>query len=322
MELTHPDVIAFIKACSAEGSDSFIITNKMPGPDDVRRFASFLDGRTLVLTGRRTPERTCENVIYADVGEAADEAFAERLKKDRVTEILLPFYECADVLEYGYRTSYSFLGDLRASSDLRFHITGVSPNETADDGVYSLLGSKKFIVAGQKIESVFTGVKASDDEEKCGIVLSQCVKSPFMKTIVLFSTRRQADEFSLKLYKRGVKCAVAHGGTAKEQAKLSLESFLSGETSILLSTKYLIPSCGVIKADRLIYCGLPYGVSHAKRCICLSKSGRMDVVFCEDDIALAQSLTASYAEALGIDDPGFTEKRKSMLDEFLNALQY
>lgn len=322
MKLTDKEVIDLIKASALNDTDNYFALGTMPGRDEIEKHAKMFNGRTLVLTPGRPFNRMSETVIYADIGVSSHENFSDFLVSERITEILLPFYECADVNEYGYKASYLNIAEIRASIEKRVHITGISPNTAENEKIFSLLGSDKFIQVGTKNDTLFTGIKTVSDKSKYHYTASECEKSPFRKTVVMFSTRRQAEEFSLFLYKRRTPFTMLHGGVDKIRSKDALRSFLTGEVNILLTTKFIIPSYTLIYADKLIYCGLPYSLSHARRCLSLAKNRKMDCIFSEEDILLTEKLISSFAKELDINTPDYIETRNKMFFDFLNEMQY
>jgi|GEM_PF-3528188 len=322
MKLTDKEVSDLIKASDLNGKDNFFIFSSMPDKRDIEDHAASFYGRSLVLSARKTFFNNGEKVIYADIKAAADDDFGEFLVRENIEEILLPFYECADVHEYGFRASYALLAEVRAATEKRFHLTGYSLNAPEDEDVFSLFGTKSCIFAGIKKESVYKGIKTESPRSRFYYTAAECEKSPLKKTAVMFSTRSLTEEFSLFLYKRRTPFALIHGGMEEAKQREELNSFISGERNVLLTTKFIIPSYSLIKADALIYCGLPYSASHLNRCGSLSKQNTVKCVFCEEDISLTQNLIRSFAEELGMDDPKYIEKRNKMFFDFLNILEY
>ncbi|MCH5198700.1 MAG: hypothetical protein J1E34_07315 [Oscillospiraceae bacterium] len=322
MKLTDKEVSDLIKASALNNSDIYFTLSKMPSGDEIKEFSRELDCKILVLTPRNSFTKTSETVIYSDIGAALNENFTDFLISENISEILLPFYECADSLEYGYRAAYANIAEIRASTGKQFHITGISPNITTGEKIFSLLGSDKYIQAGIENETVFKGIKTASDKSKYHYTAAECEKSPFDKSIVLFSTRRQAEEFSLFMYKRRTPFTIVHGGIDKIKINEALKSFLSGEVNILLATKFIIPAYSLLCSDKLIYCGLPYSRSHALRCLSLSKNGKMDCIFSEDDVILTEKLILSFSKELGTYEPDYIKNRNNMFNDFLDQLQY
>lgn len=322
MKLTDKEVTDLIKASALNDADNYFTFGAMPSRTDINNYSSVFNGKTLVLTSEIPFNKMSEKVIYSDIRSVLHESFSEFLVSEDINEILLPFYECADKLEYGYRASYANIAEIRASTEKHFHITGFSTNVITDEKILSLFGSEKYIVAGIESNTSFSGIKTSSEKSKYHYTAAECEKSPFNRSIVLFSTRRQAEDFSMFLYRRRTPFALIHGGLDKTKRKEALKSFSEGKVNILLATKFIIPSYTMINADKLIYCGLPYSFSHARRCLSLSKNGRMDCIFSEEDIILTEKLIFSFAKELETDNPDYIENRTKLFFDFLNLLQY
>ena len=148
-------------------------------------------------------------------------------------------------------------------------------------------------------------------------VADQCEKYPLKKIIVECTTRSYAESLNAFLFRRNTRSVLFHGGRTIEQNRSSLEAFSGGYSNILIATKSLIPSYPFLHANKVLYFGLPYSVSHADRCASLGNDGRLTCIYSDEDILLNKRLILSFQDALGINDPDYAKDRNSMLQELL-----
>lgn len=223
------------------------------------------------------------NVLVADIKALSSEEIRRALADRGIRNVLVPFAECAFRTEYGYSGAYAWLAEWRASLPYPVRVTALFSAGTEDIRSFAgISGSPDAVLADTAalpfVHSVFLPDKKSCYEEAAGIVK----KEPGCTTAVLFTTRREADEFRRVLYKKGSPPFIVSGKSSPEENTEVLASFfrLGG---VLAGTKTVLPYSLFRKVDRLIYCGLPYSPAHLSRSALFSKENEVTCVFCEED---------------------------------------
>ena len=333
MNITSPEIIHLIKQCTSIKTDVFLQLRSMPAFIDYSILAKELDLSVVVLLpgsvyscGRynhvinkdgKIPSDESKNLFFMDVRVLFNDDAPEFFHTTGCTNIVLPFYECADPAEYGYKMAYGCISDIRASLPRAIHITGISRGDHLSPAVFEALGTVDYILAGEEYNDTVSAYRAVSREAAMYSVADQCEKYPLKKIIVECTTRSYAESLNAFLFRRNTRSVLFHGGRTKEQNSSALDAFTGGYSNILIATKSLIPSYPFVCADKVLYFGLPYSVSHAYRCASLGSDGRLTCICSEEDIQLNKRLILSFQNALGINDPDYAKTRNNMQNELL-----
>ena len=333
MKITSNEIINLIRECTPLKTDVFLQLCTMPRAADFAAFERALGERVLVLLpgavfSASTPEAVAHvsdalgnaDIAYMDIRELLNDNAAEWIRRMRFTQWVLPFYECADITEYGYKTAYIAVSDLRSLLPFPVQITAVSMGDHLGPGVFEPLGTTDYILTGEDVGNKISGCRASDERNALYLTADQCAKYPLKTVIVQCTTRSSAETLQAFLQRRNVNAALFHGGKTAEQNALALADFTGGRTQLLIATKSLIPSYPFVQADKVIYFGLPYSLSHAQRCATLSTDCRLTCIWCDADIERNRTLTASFLQTLGINDAQITLRKEEMQNELLTQL--
>ena len=335
MKITSEEIINLIRTSAPLKTDVFLELRNMPRAADFTAFAKALKARVLVLLpGRVYAPQSPDAVLhvsadtyhaaqtgYMDIRELMNDDAAEWIRRMRFTELVLPFYECADITEYGYKTAYMAVSDLRAALPFPVHITAVSRGDHLGPRVFEPLGTTDYVLAGVDVSNRIAGCRASDERDALYLTADQCAKYPLKTVIVQCTTRAGAETLHAFLQRRNVNAALFHGGITPERNDRALADFTGGRTNLLISTKSLISSYPFVQADKVVYYGLPYSLSHAMRCASLSADGRLTCIWCGADIDRSRTLTASFLQTLGMNDAQIAAEKEDMLRRFLTQLR-
>ena len=333
MKITSNEIKNLIRECTPLNTDVFLQLCTMPRAADFAAFAKALGERILVLLpgavfSASAPEAVTHvsdapgnaDVAYMDIRALLNDNAAEWIRSMRFTQWILPFYECADITEYGYKTAYIAVSDLRSVLPFPVHITAISMGDHLGPDVFEPLGTTDYILAGEDVGNKIAGCRASDEHNALYLTADQCAKYPLKTVIVQCTTRASAETLQAFLQHRNVSSALFHGGRTAEQNALALADFTGGRTQLLIATKSLIPSYPFVQADKVYYYGLPYSLSHAQRCASLSTDGRLTCIWCDADIKRNRMLTASFLQTLGINDAQITARKEEMQHILLTHL--
>ncbi len=333
MKITTNEIINLIRESTPLKTDVFLQLRTMPRAADFTVLAKALGERVLILLpgavfSARAPEAVMHvsdapgsaDIAYMDIRELLTDNAAEWIRRMRFTEWVLPFYECADITEYGYKTAYIAVSDLRSELPYPVHITAISMGDHLGPRVFEPLGTTDFVLAGEDAGNKIAGCRVADERAALYLTADQCAKYPLKTVIVQCTTRASAETLQTLLQRRNVNSALFHGGRTAEQNALALADFTDGHTQLLIATKSLIPSYPFVQADKVFYYGLPYSLSHALRCASLSTDGRLTCIWCDADIERSRALTASFLQALGMNDTQITAQKEEMLREVLTQL--
>ena len=336
MKLTSNEIINLIRTCTSLKTDVFLQLRPMPRAADFAAFAKALATRVLVLLpGAAYAPQNLNAVLhvsdapdaadppdiaYMDIRELLKDSAAEWVGRMRFTECVLPFYECADITEYGYKTAYIAVSDLRSALPFPLHITAVSMGDHLGPRVFEPLGTTDYILAGEETRPEIAGCHASDERAALYLTADQCAKYPLKTVIVQCTTRASAEALHAFLCRRNVRAALFHGGRTAEQNAQAVADLTVGRTQLLIATKSLIPSYPFLQADKVFYYGLPYSLPHAMRCAALAADGRLTCIWCGADIDRSRALTTSFLQTLGLNDPQIAAIKEKMLQEALKQL--
>ena len=260
------------------------------------------------------------SVVYADVRLAAEPRFAAALKAAGTAALLLPYADCADPAEPGYKTSYTAILDLRdacARPGVAALFYGVPRARLLDAYFDPACTVALNAGCGAAAESL----RAESEQSRIRYLEAQCLRRPGERTAVLFPTRRHAALFAARFPAGGA--VAVHGGNPYEENLKRLRAFTRGRVPVLCATKHVFPSLPFLAADSVYYAGLPFSVPFLKSCGALSSGGPCLCVYTAEDAALNARLAASAAETLGFDRRAFAVARARKLSEslaFLNVI--
>ncbi len=331
MRLCDDAVLELIDACELNGTDLFLCLGRIPAAEELKKAYLASGGRTLTLfpgpfygfpaiTEPQALLSPAAEPAAADIRLLSHEGFSEALAKSGVRRLLLPFYECADVCEYGYRFSYQYISSLRASLPFSLHVTGVSIGEYVNERIFEALGTGKYLVAGQETKSGVYTLRTDGERETKRLLAERCEKQPYTPTVILCPTRTAAEDLHASLLRRRFSCGLVHGGRTPEQNGAAISAFAEGKIFLLCATKAMLPSAPFLTAAQVFYFGLPYSLPHAYRCASLSRENEITCVYSREDIALLHRLNVGYAQMLGDGETPVLTRRETMLSELLNAV--
>lgn len=334
MNLYDQDFVNLISTASDDGRDLFFITSSRFSAADGKVLSEKLAKKLLVLLpgpfyptvpvpGVQYVNKTADlynfcnaGVVLADIRLLGDDEFTAFISQNGFSELLLPFAECASPYEYGYRLSYEQIGELRACGAV-FHITALLSKDADETILASVFGSQRYIISGKEENLTCTALKVHSDGGKYRYTAAECEKNPFQRTVVLFLTRRQAEEYATFLYRRNTPFSLLHGGREYDKNLSALHAFQSGEVNVLIATKHVLSSAPFIDADKLIFCGLPLSEAAARRLTALGKIDDLFCVYSERDIELVYKLLPGYKESMMIEEEDFVSKKTEDFHAFL-----
>lgn len=260
-----------------------------------------------------------ENSLFYDIRQLADEDFRERLYEDNIKRLVVLFAECADKSEYGYREAFGWIGEMRAErTDYIQIVAFLSPSSDSSQVCGELFGCKDFICLGESKTSEFDVFRATSSKAKFYQTAALAEKYAFRRSAVYFNSREEAGSFRRFLEKRGTRCVYADGAQSREELKENVLKFASGEINILVATKSYIPTSYFYPPERVIFCGVPFSVSHFYRCIFPLKKEMPFVVYCSEDITRNEKIIASFSEKLA--DGEIASERLSRLHDMVKML--
>ncbi len=273
--------------------------------------------KTAVLMPGLVPEPGNENVY--DIRKLGDEDFRKSLAADGIKRFIVLFSECADKSEYGYRESYGWIGEMRAEISHFIQVVAFFSHACDSFGVcVKLFGSTDTICIGEKAlpeADVFCTVSPKAKFYQTALLAE---KYAFKKTAVYFNSREEAHSFSRFLEKRGTHCVTADGSMSSAQLRESALKFARGEANILIATKSSIPTAYFYPPGKVVFCGVPFSLSHLSRCAAFLKDEKPFVIYCEDDVKRNEKIIASFSEKLS--DGEISEMRIARLEEMVKML--
>ena len=268
---------------------------------DYRKDVSFFDKKD-------TPD-----VLYADICFAADDGFRDFLKNNSYRRFVVLFAECAVTSEYGWKSTYMMLGDLREQSDDFYQLVAfLSPFSDCIDECRIAFSSDNTVFVGEDILPEVFSFKAENKSARNYYLYEQTGKYAYKRICIYFNSRSEAAEFRMYFVKRGITPLVADGSLDADELKATAESFISGRNNILLATKSFIPTSLFVPADKVYFCGVPFSRSHLFRCAFSSREP-VRIIYCEDDIKRNLRIIESYSEFISDNEIGI-KRRESLFD--------
>lgn len=256
-----------------------------------------------------------DHVLAADVrllGEAPFRAFCRDRGVDR---LILPFAELADETEYGGRSAYAWIAEWRAELPYPLRVSALFSSPIEDYGPFlSRFGSPGCTVAVASDRPDFRSYQLKDAAAKYAYTLELAERRAGSRTAVLFTDRREAEEFRRFAGRRGRRTQLFTGGLDDAGQQEALTAF-SGGDGLLIATKSVLPSSLFFRADQVVFCGVPYSLSFLARCASFSVNGDLTCCFCPEDIKTDINILRHFAERRpeGERDGYFTEALSRLL---------
>ena len=338
MKIEKEDIRLLASATREAGEDLFCVTGIVPGFDELATLFTVQEEPTLLLLPGTfvLPETLIKedvsvrflraglppwravllrgDILAADVRLFCDESFRAFCEKCGMRHILIPFAELADGNEYGGRTAYGWIGEWRAALPYELRVTALFSAPPEDHAVFvRLFGSPGCTVIDASIAPEVYAYETADVRKKYAFTISLSQKHPMKRTAVLFTDRREAEEFLRLLQKQGIASIYVNGTlTAKRYAE-AMESFANCG-GLLVATKSVLASCLFYRADEVIFCGMPYSRAFMTRCASFAADGALECCFCTKDIETDINILKCFAENRA------EEERETFLSDTMQKL--
>ncbi len=271
--------------------------------------------------GRTEDFREIDSLLtVADVRYMSDEGFRNMLTRSGCTRIVIPFAECADSGEYGYREAYSWVGEYKAET------TGfcqtVAFISSSYDGAETLARSfdcTNVIKVGKNTFVEPRIYKVQSPVARFFAAASEAEKYPFEKICIFFNSRLEARQFGSFLYKRRTPYFLLDGSVTTDERRRIFRSISADGKGIVLATKSLLPDAVYYGFSKCIFIGVPYSFSHLERCAFAARGARPLIIYCDSDYERNGKILLSFAELTG--DKNIYTKRQQSLFEIKNYLE-
>ena len=272
-------------------------------------------------------KQSSKNVLcFADVRLFSEDRFWRFAEYINFGRIFVLFADCANLYEYGYRQSFSLIGEYRASQKQYIHLTAFFNQmyEDAEDFTARFYSQKLISVntLPQNLPAEF--VEKVNQREKYIFLASSLKNEPVEKTAVVFATRRELFEFVSHLKKPLNELSIAHGGMSLADFGNSLNDFYDGKTKILLATKAVFASSVFINCDKVYYCSLPFSVAnlYSVHSLFENRNNKVTCIYCNEDAVLLSRLALGSAEHFGIEEKDeFIKNRLTGLNEIIKNIR-
>lgn len=236
-------------------------------------------------------------------------------------EVIIPFAECSVISEYGYKVDYGWIGELRSSKQNKIHVTALfSKGFEKIESARKVFCSENAIFVDTAFLPLVSAERFADKKKIYKLLNKECIKSAGRKNIIIFTTRRELNAF-LKYLDKNVFFYVLTGKNDTSEYVKAITEFDNGSTELLLLTKSALGISLLTKADNLMYCGLPYSVSHAVRCAMLCKNYSIDIFYSDEDKNINTNIIKS--NSLFFDEDireNYVKDREKDLDNILKYL--
>lgn len=266
---------------------------------------------------RQLPEdaySSARSFLVADIRFLSDTLFCKYIVRCGFRRFVVYFAECADPCEYGWRESLFSLSEIKAESGEFIQLVALfSSAERELDYFSHFFGCENAVYAGQIKETDIRVTEAPSPSAKFFRVASEAEKYAGKKVCIFFNSRSEARDFAVFLNNRGTPRAVIDGSVSYEDRKRIIGEFERGEFQILLATKSLFNEIPFMKADKCLFCGVPFSVSHLSRCSGIVKDGCVHIIFCSDDFIRNSRIITSFSQITG--DSSVYENRMRSLSE-------
>lgn len=336
MRLFEPAVMKLVAAAKGTGEDLFIGAVSRLSASDALSLSAELGESVLVLepgfvlcpaipdgiavlNGPEDLKADADvKVYFADVRLCSDTDFVPFLKRREITEVLLPFSDCAVEGEYGFKGAYGGLCMLKADG-LPLHLTAFTDLEPGAVDVTEAFGSKKCLRFCPGELAFIQTEKLSGEREQFAFLLSLCQKYVYRRTAVFFPTRRHAERFASFLRRSFTPFSLVHGGLPADFCTRELRRFLSYDTNILLATKHALTASPFVRADAVLCFGLPYSESHAKRLLSMGPENDLLCVYTDEDVNTLRRLIAATPDAMTLHTEQTVRYRSEAFEDFLRT---
>lgn len=272
-------------------------------------------------------KKSKRNVLcFADVRLFQEDRFWRFAEHMKFTRIFVLFANCASLHEYGYRQSFSLIGEFRAShrQDIQLCAFFNQIPEKTDD-FSAIFYSRNTISVNTLSQTLPTEFEERIGTREKYVFLSSILRcEPLTKTAVVFATRRELYEFVRQLKMPVDELSIIHGGLSYEEFSKSLNDFYAGRTKILLATKAVFASTVFIRSEKVYCCSVPFSLSHLYSLHSLldKPDKKLSCVYCKDDVLHLIRLTMGTAEYMDIEEKDeFINKRLGCLNEIIKNIR-
>ncbi len=260
-----------------------------------------------------------ESFLLADIRFMADEKFRSFLTENGVRRLVTVFSECADNAEYGYKEAFSWVREYKAEiSHFCQTVAFFSPFSEAAENVKQLLSDKDVFYVNGKYDICINSFSVNSPKEKFRKAAESAEKYAYRRVCIYLNSRGEAKEFCLYLKRRGISFSYIDGSLPLHSQKESILNFQDSCPNILVATKAYIPTSLFYPPERVIFCGVPFSLSHYYRCTFACRERDSVVIFCEDDFNRNEKIIRAFSEYT--DDKSIAEKRLSRLSDMKKFL--
>ncbi len=237
-----------------------------------------------------------QGVLAADIRLLGETPFRAFCRDRGVDRLIVPFAELADETEYGGRSAYAWIAEWRAELPDPLRVSALFSSPIEDYGPFlSRFGSPGCTVAVASDRPDFRSYQLKDVAAKYAYTLELAERRAGSRTAVLFTDRREAEEFRRFAGRRGRRALLFTGGLDDAGQQAALNAFAGGD-GVLIATKSVLPSSLFFRADEVVFCGVPYSLSFLARCASFSASGDLTCCFCPEDIKTDINILRHFAE--------------------------
>lgn len=296
-------------------------------PESTQNDFTLLELNTFSEDNDFSVKKSKRNVLcFADVRLFSEDRFWRFFEHMKFTRIFVLFSNCARLYEYGYRQSFSLIGDYRASHKHYIQLCAFfnQKPKNADDFAVRFYSQKLISVNTQTDALHCVFIEKANKREKYIFLASCLIAEPLEKTAVVFATRRELFEFIAYLKKPVEELSILHGGLPYTDFSKTLNDFYSGKTKILLATKSVFASAVFVNSEKVYLCSVPFSVAnmYSVHSLLDDTDKKISCVYCKEDVILLSRLALGTAEYLGIEEKDeFVKNRLLGLNEIINNIR-
>ncbi len=259
-------------------------------------------------------------LLIADIRFMNEPLFRQFLAEKGYRRFVIPFCECADSGEYGYRESFFRIGEFKSECDEFCQLVAFfSPVKSELTDYLYFFGCENAVFAGYEEDTDIRVFEASSPYSKFYQTAYEAEKYAYKKVCIYFNSRSEEADFSLFLSKRGTEHFCIDGSKSPAEKNSILYKYFNSDCCILLATKSFIPESLFLKCDKCIICGMPFSFSHLSRCSLITPDREVSVIYCKDDFIRNRKIAQSFSSK--IRDTSVYEKRLKSLLEIKNLLE-
>jgi len=233
------------------------------------------------------------SLCLANVHLMQNEEFCRFIEREGYRRIIISFAELADENEYGTDRGYRWTSEWRCSTLYNVQLVclfSVPVDAELYRNVYGSL-SPVYIDVYRKTHARIINC---NEKEKNRYLIKEATKKAGQKSLVLFPTRTQAEEFARTAASEGIRCALITGATDKQATRQQTGSFYNNRLSLIAGTKSALSLFPIVRADNVIISGVPYSAAHLERCSLMGL--KTTVIFSDADVIRQLRLIEQYAE--------------------------